>query len=111
MPQTEVDATSGSSSAKRVDAELRRQASRTGQAPTASNVELRALIQSRHQAFDLGESRPDSDENEVPGPISRERCPSPCRTQIPFPRLEPTKLIDYYRGSRPNTIRWRDFVL
>ena len=23
---------------------------------------------------------------------------------------ELTKLIDYYRGSRPNTIRWRDFV-
>ena len=23
---------------------------------------------------------------------------------------ELSKLIDYYRGSRPNTIRWRDFV-
>ena len=78
---------------------------------TASNPELRALITSRHKAFDLGETR--AVQREKKRQWSRDVGGNDVRALSDansISTMELSKLIDFYRGSRPNTIRWKDFV-
>ena len=76
---------------------------------TSSNPELRALIKSRHQAYDLGESRAQQRQkkqqwNAGMGDVRALTDATAISTH------ELNRLLDHFRGQRPHTIRWREFI-
>jgi hypothetical protein len=76
---------------------------------TSSNPELRALIKSRHQAFDLGESRAQQRQRKDQWNNGMDDVRALTDANA-ISTIELNKLIDSYRGSRSHTIKWRDFL-
>ena len=76
---------------------------------TSSNPELRALIKSRHQAYDLGESRARQKQRkeEWSSDMKDVRALTDAST---ISTTELDLILQRYRGSRPSTIKWRDFL-